>query len=75
MGTSISRECSCKKKKKNAPENPSTEHKDSQTHKHRDGEQGCGCQGGEGREWDGREFGVGRYKLLHWEWISNDVLL
>ena len=21
------------------------------------------------------EFGVGRYKLLHWEWISNDVLL
>ena len=30
---------------------------------------------GEGREWDGWEFGVGRCKLLPLEWISNEVLL
>lgn len=30
------------------------------------------CQGGGGRDW---EFGVGRCKLLHLEWISNEVLL
>ena len=36
-----------------------------QTHRHR--EQTCGCQGGEGREWDGWEFGVGRCKPLHLE--------
>ena len=29
-------------------------------------------RGGRGRDW---EFGVGRYKLLCLEWISNDVLL
>ena len=42
----------------------------------------CGCQGrhgggggvGGGRGMDG-EFGVNRYKLLHLEWISNEVLL
>jgi len=28
--------------------------------------------GGSGMAW---EFGVGRYKLLHLEWISNEVLL
>ena len=35
----------------------------------------CGCQwgGGEsGMEW---EFGVSRCKLLHLEWISNEVLV
>ena len=27
------------------------------------------------REWDGKVFGVSRGKLLHLEWISNQVLL
>ena len=39
------------------------------------GEQTCGCQeggGGRGRDW---EFGVSRCKLLHLEWISNEILL
>ena len=49
--------------------NLSTEQK--QTHGHR--EQTCGCQVG-GSGMDG-EFGVGRCKLLHLEWISNEVLL
>ena len=43
-----------------------------QTHRH--GEQTCGCQGGggeSGMEW---EFGVSRCKLLHLEWISNEIL-
>ena len=38
-------------------------------------EQTCSCQGVEGEsemEW---EFGVGRCKLLHLEWISNEILL
>lgn len=51
--------------------NLSTEKK--QTHGH--GEQTCGCQeggGGSGRDW---EFGVSRCKLLHSEWISNEILL
>ena len=49
--------------------NLSTEKK--QTHGH--GEQTCVCQrGGSGMDW---EFGVSRCKLLHLEWISNDVLL
>ena len=51
--------------------NLSTEKK--QTHGH--GEQTCGCQGGgkgSGMDWD---FGVSRYKLLHLEWISNEILL
>ena len=42
-----------------------------QIHRHR--EQTCGCQGGgSGMDW---EFGVGRCKLLHMEWISNEILL
>ena len=44
-----------------------------QTHGYR--EQTCGFQGGRGgsaRDW---EFGVSRCKLLHLEWISNEVLL
>ena len=44
-----------------------------QTHGH--GEQTCGCQeagDGSGRNWD---FGASRYKLLHLEWISNEILL
>ena len=41
---------------------------------HRLGEQTCGCQGeGEGNE-RGWEFAVNRFKLLHLEWISNEVL-
>ena len=38
--------------------------------------QACGCQGcsGRGSGRDG-EFGVGRCKLLHLEWISNEVQL
>ena len=51
--------------------NLSTEKK--KTHGH--GEQTCGCQVGdeEGRtDW---EFGVSRCKLLHLEWISNEILL
>ena len=44
-----------------------------QTHGHR--EQTCGCQWRrEGSGMDG-EFGVSRRKLLHLEWISNEVLL
>ena len=39
------------------------------------GEQTCGCQGeGGGRGMD-QEFRDRRCKLLHWEWISNEVLL
>ena len=37
------------------------------------GEQTCGCPGGgSGMDW---EFGVSRYKLLHLEWISDEILL
>ena len=43
-----------------------------QTHGHR--EKTCGCQGGGGSGVD-REFGVSRCKLLHLEWISNEILL
>ena len=44
-----------------------------QTHGHR--EQMCGCQeGGEVSRID-CEFGVSRCKLLHLEWISNELLL
>ena len=47
--------------------------KQKQTHRHR--EQICGCQkGGGGSEIDG-EFGVGRWKTLYSEWMSNRVLL
>ena len=42
-----------------------------ETHGH--GEQTCCCQGGRsGMNW---EFGVSRYKLLHLEWICNEILL
>ena len=44
-----------------------------QNHGH--GKQTCDCQevGGEcGMEW---EFSISRYKLLHLEWISNEILL
>ena len=50
-----------------------TSTKQKQIHRHR--EQICGCQGeGEGSEinW---EFGVSRCKLLHLDWLSNEVLL
>ena len=42
---------------------------------YRHGEQMCGGQGEgvrSGMEW---EFGIGRPKLLHLEWIGNEVLL
>ena len=44
-----------------------------QTHRHR--EKTCGCQGGGGRSGMDRESGVSSCKLLHLEWISNEVLL
>ena len=47
--------------------------KQRQTHRHWG--QTCGCQGeggGSGMEW---ELGVSIYKLLHLEWINNEVLL
>ena len=47
--------------------------KQKQTHGHR--EQTCGCQGeGEesGMDW---ESWINRCKLLHLEWISNEILL
>ena len=53
--------------------NLSTKQKQSQGHR----EQTCACQaGGKGKKcrMDG-ESGVGRCKLLHLEWISNEVLL
>ena len=39
------------------------------------GEQTCGCQGvggGSGMDW---EFEVNKCKLLHLEWVSNEILL
>ena len=41
------------------------------------GEQTCGCQGGGGKGESGMdwEFGVSKCKLLHLEWISNEILL
>ena len=48
--------------------------KQKQTHRH--GEQTCDLKRG---GWEGRrmdwDFGVGRHKLLHIEWINNKVLL
>ena len=35
----------------------------------------CGCQGGRGGSRMDWEFGVSQCKLLHLEWISNEVLL
>ena len=51
--------------------NLSTENKQT----HRLGEKNCGCQrrgGGSGMDW---KFGVSRCKLLHFEWIRNEILL
>ena len=45
--------------------------KQKQTHGH--AEQTCGCQGG-GSGMNGK-FGVCGCKLLHLEWVSNEVLL
>ena len=45
----------------------------NQTHGHRG--QTCGCQGGGGRSRRDWEVGVSRCKLLHLEWISNEILL
>ena len=42
---------------------------------HRPGEQTYGCQGERGGSGMDREFGVSRCKLLHLEWISNEVQL
>ena len=50
--------------------NLSIEHK--QIHRH--DEWACSCQG-EGKGGMDCEFGVSRWKLLHFEWISNEVLL
>ena len=47
--------------------------KQKQTHRHR--EQTFGCQGGEGGNGMDLKFGVSRCKLIHLEWISNEVLL
>ena len=45
----------------------------TETYKHR--EQTYGCQRGGGGSRIDWEFGVGRCKLLHLEWMSNKVLL
>jgi len=50
--------------------NLSTKQKQTQGHR----EQTCGCQG-VGKKWNAWGTGVGRCKLLHLEWISNEVLL
>ena len=42
---------------------------------HRRAEQTCDCQEGGRGNGMGWEFGVGRCKLLHLEWVSNEVLL
>ena len=42
---------------------------------HRRGEQTCDCHRGGGESGVDWEFGFGRCKLLHLEWISNEVLL
>ena len=46
--------------------------KQKQTHRHRDQTRGC-----QGRVWGGMhwEFGLGRCKPLHLEWMNNEVLL
>ena len=46
-----------------------TEKKQTRGH----GEQNCSCQGGgSGMDW---EFAVSKCKLLHLDWIGNEVLL
>ena len=47
--------------------------KQKQTHRHR--EQTWVCQGGEGVSGMDGKFGVSRRKLLHLEWVDNEVLL
>ena len=47
--------------------------KQKQTHGHR--ELTCDCHWGRGGSGMEREFGVGKCKLLHLEWISSRVLL
>ena len=47
--------------------------KQKQTHRHR--EQTCDCRGGGGGRGMDWEFGVGRCKLIHLEWINNKVLM
>ena len=39
------------------------------------GEQTFGCQGGGGGSWVDWEFRVSRCKVLHLDWISNEILL
>ena len=39
------------------------------------GEQTCGCQGIGGGSGMDQEFGVSTCKLLHLEWIGNEILL
>ena len=51
--------------------NLSTEQK--QTHRY--GDHTCGCQEGFGGSEIDWEFEVSRYKLLHLEWVSSEVLL
>ena len=47
--------------------------KQKQTHRHR--EQTCDCHRRGGRELDEWCVGVGRWKLLHLDWISSEILL
>ena len=47
--------------------------KQKQTHRHK--KQTCGCQAERGWNCMDGVFGVGRCKLLHLEWISNEVSL
>ena len=44
-----------------------------QTHRH--GDRLVVAKGRRRKEWDGREFGVSRGKLLCLEWMSKEVLL
>ena len=49
------------------------DHSSSKTETDREhGEQTCVCQRRGGRSAMDGEFGVGRYKLLHLEWISRN---
>ena len=41
---------------------------------HGHGEQTCNCQGRGGGSGMDSEFGVSRCKLLHLEWVSNEIL-
>ena len=51
--------------------NLSTKQKQTQRHT----EKACGCQGGGGRSGMDGEFEVSRFKLFHFEWMKNKVLL